>query len=289
MSSQVYEVMNKEKIVGLLKLFRPKNALMSTIGVLVGWFSVSREISLSLLLACLVPPLILMAGNAINDYFDAPIDAINKPNRPIPSGKISMREAFMSYVILSFLGIFVSSFLGVEEAVIAIFFSIAWYAYARWIKALGIVGNALVSLGVAFTLIFGGLAAGTVDLKVVLFSIIAFLSNMSREIVKTIEDIEGDRAYGLHTVAVLLGLRGAGVLASVFSILSSAVAIYPYLTGMVGIPYLTLTIIISIPLLLYAAILSLKVRSQRDARKISNYMKLSMFFGLLGMLADPLI
>ncbi|MCD6244915.1 MAG: hypothetical protein J7J65_06785, partial [Candidatus Korarchaeota archaeon] len=95
--------------------------------------------------------------------------------------------------------------------------------------------------------------------------------------------------YGLHTVAVLLGLRGAGVLASVFSILSSAVAIYPYLTGMVGIPYLTLTIIISIPLLLYAAILSLKVRSQRDARKISNYMKLSMFFGLLGMLADPLI
>ncbi len=277
------------KLSGFIQLFRPKNALMSILGVLVGWINVSKSISPDLILACSVPPLILMAGNAINDYFDAPIDAINKPNRPIPSGKISGREAFSSYVLLSLIGIIASIPLGIIELLIALFFAISWYAYARWLKAMGLIGNSLVSLGVAFTLIFGSLAAGTLSSKIIAFSSIAFTSNLAREVVKTIEDIEGDAAYGLRTVAIRFGLRKSGLLAAALSVLSSFLAIIPLTLMATSWAYFVLTVLISVPLLIYSAYISFKIKNKENARKASDFLKISMFLGILGMLLDPII
>ncbi len=257
--------------------------------MLVGWLNVSRSISPNLILACLVPPLILMAGNAINDYFDAPIDAINKPNRPIPSGKISEQEALVSYLALSIIGVIASAPLGLIELLIALFFAISWYAYARWLKAMGLVGNMLVSLGVAFTLIFGSLAAGALSLKVIAFSSIAFTSNLAREIVKTIEDIEGDSAYGLRTVAIRFGLKKSGLFAAALSLLSGFLAVIPLVLMTTGWAYFILTVLISVSLLIYSAYLSFEMKSKENARKISDFLKVSMFFGILGMLLDPII
>ncbi len=262
---------------------------MSVLGVLVGWINVSEEVSPHLLLACLVPPLILMAGNAINDYFDAPIDAINKPNRPIPSGTISKQEALISYVILSLIGVALSMPLGKVEFLIALFFAISWYAYAKWLKSMGLIGNALVSLGVAFTLIFGALATGILTPKVVAFSSIAFTSNLAREVVKTIEDIEGDAAYGLRTVAIRLGLKKSGLLAAGLSLLSSFLTVIPLIMLGTGWAYLILTVLVSVPLLIYSAYLSCRIKGKENARRISNLLKTSMFLGIIGMLLDPII
>ncbi|HDI73694.1 MAG TPA: hypothetical protein ENF57_01645 [Candidatus Korarchaeota archaeon] len=277
------------KISGLLQLFRPKNAVMSVLGVLVGWLNVSQSFTSELLVACLVPPLILMAGNAINDYFDAPIDAINKPERPIPSGRVSEREALISYLVLSAIGVVISLHLGVEEFLIALAFSIAWYAYAKWLKAMGLVGNILVSLGVAFTLLFGALAAGRVNSRVVAFSSIAFTSNLAREVVKTIEDLEGDATYGLRTVAITLGVERAGIFAAILSLLSSLLALVPAISSMAGLLYLILTVIVSVPLLVYSAYLSTKIERKEEAGRVSSLLKISMLLGILGMLLDPLV
>ena len=282
-------MIRSDKLPSFIQLFRPKNALMSILGVLVGWISISKGISTNLILACSVPPLILMAGNAINDYFDAPIDAINKPNRPIPSGKISRREAFVSYIALSLIGIVASIPLGIIELIIASFFAVSWYTYARWLKAMGLVGNLLVSLGVAFTLIFGSLAAGSLSLKIIVFSSMAFASNLAREVVKTIEDMRGDAAYGLRTVAIRLGSRKSGLFAASLSVLSSFLTIIPLILMATGWVYLMLTVLISAPLLIYSAYLSFKIKSKENARKVSDFLKISMFLGILGMLLDPII
>ena len=112
-----------------IELLRPINSLMAATAVFIGGLVVGGEFVVhmtELHLAIIVTFIITGAGMAINDYFDREIDFLNKRYRPIPSGKISMREAFMSYAMLSFLGIFISSFLGIEEVIIAIFFSIAW-------------------------------------------------------------------------------------------------------------------------------------------------------------------
>ncbi|MDK2371966.1 MAG: geranylgeranylglycerol-phosphate geranylgeranyltransferase [Candidatus Korarchaeota archaeon] len=277
-------------IGGYLRLFRPKNALMSVLGVLVGWVNVSASLGLipNLILACAVPPFILMAGNAVNDYFDAPIDRVNKPDRPIPSGEVSPREAMTSYIVLSLIGVALSIPLGVEEFVIASLFALSWYLYARWIKAMGLVGNILVSLGVAFTLIFGALAADGLNGKVILFSTIAFTSNLAREVVKTVEDLKGDSLYGLRTVAVVMGPKRAGAYASLMIIVASVLTILPPLAGLTGPVYFLLSVILSIPLLLYSAKESLKI-DEIKAKRLSSTLKLSMFLGIMGMLLDPLI
>ncbi len=280
--------MGSGRVTGFLRLFRPKNAVMSVIGVLVGWLNVTTSLGPDLLLACAVPPLILMAGNAINDYFDAPIDMVNKPERPIPSGMVSPAEALSSYLVLSLLGVLLSIPLGLEELIIASFFAVSWYVYARWLKGIGLPGNILVSLGVAFTLIFGGLAAGKLTSKVILFSTIAFTSNLAREVVKTVEDLRGDSLHGLRTVAIVLGPRRAGVYASTLCILSALLTLLPLAAGLTGPAYLILTVLISVPLLLYAAHSSLKM-NEREARKLSGILKISMLLGTLGMLLDPLI
>ncbi|MEM4582002.1 MAG: UbiA family prenyltransferase, partial [Candidatus Korarchaeum sp.] len=93
------------KLKAYIELSRPKNAFMSILGAATGWVNSTGTYDWKFPLTCLIPPLILMAGNAINDYFDAPVDAINKPHRPIPSGKISRREALTFYVILSLAGV----------------------------------------------------------------------------------------------------------------------------------------------------------------------------------------
>ncbi|MCS7103002.1 MAG: geranylgeranylglycerol-phosphate geranylgeranyltransferase, partial [Candidatus Korarchaeum sp.] len=271
------------KLKAYAELSRPKNAFMSVLGAATGWVNSTSIYDWSFLLTCIIPPLILMAGNAVNDYFDAPVDAINKPHRPIPSGKISKREALTFYAIFSLAGVTLSSILGPLEFLIVLAFSSAWYAYARWLKRTGVPGNIIVSLGVAFTLIFGSISAGNLTMKVILFSSIAFTSNLAREFVKAVEDLPGDRTYNIRTLAVRIGIRRTGILTAV--ILSSVVVLtlVPMFARLVGPPYLVLSVALSLPLVGLAAFKCVQQDFGEEARSVSNMIKVTMFLGLLGM------
>lgn len=278
-----------KKLKAYLELFRPKNAFMSVLGALTGWLNSTQAYGGRLLLTCLIPPLVLMAGNAINDYFDAPIDAVNKPKRPIPSGRISKREALIAYAVLSASSITLSLLLGILEFSIVTSFSLAWYIYARYLKRTGVPGNVLVSLGVAFTLIFGSIAAGNLTGKIVLFSSIAFTSNLAREFVKTVEDLPGDKAYGVRTIAVRIGAERTGIVTSVVLLVVVILTLVPVLTGIAGAPYLVLSAGLSLFLVALAISKCLKREFEREASEVSSTMKISMLFGLLGMLLDPVM
>ncbi|MEM0192673.1 MAG: geranylgeranylglycerol-phosphate geranylgeranyltransferase [Candidatus Korarchaeum sp.] len=277
------------KLKAYIELSRPKNAFMSILGAATGWVNSTGTYDWKFPLTCLIPPLILMAGNAINDYFDAPVDAINKPHRPIPSGKISRREALTFYVILSLAGVTLSFLLGPLEFIIAAVFSSAWYAYARWLKRTGVPGNIIVSLGVAFTLIFGSIAAGNLAMKVLVFSSVAFTSNLAREFVKTIEDVTGDSINDIRTIAVRIGIRRTGVLTAMVLSCVMILASVPVFAGLVGLPYLLLSVALSLPLVGLAAIKCVQPTLAEEARGVSNLIKASMFLGLLGMLIDPML
>lgn len=276
------------KLRAYIELSRPKNALMSVLGAATGWVNSTVVFDWRFFLTCAIPPLVLMAGNAVNDYFDAPVDAINKPHRPIPSGKISRREALIFYATFSAVGVTLSSLLGPLELFIAAVFSSAWYVYARWLKRIGLPGNIIVSLGVAFTLIFGSIAAGNLTVKVLLFSSIAFTSNLAREFVKTVEDLPGDSVYGIKTVAVRMGVKKTGVLTAIMLLSVSVLTLVLVFTGLVGLPYLLLSVISSLPLVGLTALKCVRRNLAEEARRVSDLIKLFMFLGLLGMLMDPI-
>lgn len=228
------------------------------------------------------------AGNAINDYFDTNIDAINRPNRPIPSGKISGVTAYRASIALFATGIIVSYFVGDWQIplIIAVFNTALLYFYAKSLKRKVFVGNLSVAYLSGSTFLFGGSAYGMEGIKVtaVLF-LLSMLATLAREIVKAIEDIEGDRKDGAVTLPVRIGERPSAYIASLVGILAILLSPIPYLVELFNVNYL-IAVAIADVFFLYAVYLILMVQ---EPAKSSKYFKVAMFFGLLAFIAGSFL
>ena len=267
-------------------MIRPKNAFLAAVGPLVGWTSVRSGADLRLALAAVVPPLVLMAGNSINDFYDLEIDRVNKPWRPLPRGIVHPREAVLMYLLLTTLAVSLAAMLGPLMAAIALLFSLAYFLYAARIKATGLPGNALVSLGVAFTLIYGALAAGQVTDKVLYYSSMAFTANMAREIAKTVEDLPGDSAAGLRTFPIVAGIAAARMLTMAFTLATIILTLVPAALGLSGTIYKVGAGMACLSLVV--AVAGARDMAPETASRVSNLLKLAMTLGILSMLLDNL-
>jgi geranylgeranylglycerol-phosphate geranylgeranyltransferase len=163
--------------------------------------------------------LVTGAGNAINDYYDREIDAINRPRRPIPSGSISVRAALYYSLALFAAGCLFAGLVNQICLAVASFNSALLFLYARNLKATPLAGNVCVAFLTGSTFLFGGAAAGVAGLfaNQVPF-LLSFLVSMSREIAKDIEDMAGDRAGGARTLPILAGERLSAALAAAFAL-----------------------------------------------------------------------
>ena len=222
-----------------MELTRPVNCLAA--GVLTGTGAFVAGIGEAIVptaIAVGATMLAVAAGNAINDYFDREIDAINRPERPIPRGAISPRATvvFSGGLFVSAIGL--TLLLPPLAIAIAVINLLALIVYTELFKGLPGVGNALVAYLTGSTFLYGGAAVGG-DLRTVtvLFALAAG-ATMAREIVKDVEDIEGDREEGLRTLPVVLGERSALAIATVFVVCAVLISPVPYLRGTFGGVYL---------------------------------------------------
>jgi len=228
---------------GYLELSRPVNAVAASALTFIGAFVSAGGIEARRRVgaAVLATLFAVAAGNAINDYFDREVDAINNPERPIPRGAVSLRGARAFSVLLFCGAIGVALLLPVLAIAIAAVNLLALVAYTEVFKGTPGAGNALVAYLGGSTFLFGGAAIGNVDPVVVLFALAA-LSTFTREVIKDVEDLEGDRAEGLVTLPVAIGERRAllvGTAALVVAVLASPV---PYLRDTFGLAYLALVV-----------------------------------------------
>jgi len=227
------------------------------------------------------------AGNAINDYFDANIDAVNRPDRPIPSGRITKNSAFRFSILLFAAGIIISSFIGSDRIpfLIAVFNSFLLYFYASFLKRKVFIGNLSVSYLTGSTFLFGGAAYGGkgIQVTIVLF-FLSMLATFAREIVKTIEDMEGDRKDGASTLPIIIGERPAAYAACIFGLIAVVLSPLPYLMKLFNEYYL-LFVGIADMIFLYAMFMILKKKPKAS----SKYFKVAMFFALLAFIAGSLL
>jgi geranylgeranylglycerol-phosphate geranylgeranyltransferase len=167
----------------------------------------------------LVVFLVTGAGNAINDYYDRQIDFINRPARPIPSGRIAPRAALNFSLALFAAGCLLAGLVNQVCLALAAFNSALLFLYARNLKATPLAGNICVAFLTGSTFLFGGAAAGLQGLfaNQVPF-LLSFLVSMSREIAKDIEDMAGDIAGGARTLPILAGERASSALAAAFAL-----------------------------------------------------------------------
>jgi geranylgeranylglycerol-phosphate geranylgeranyltransferase len=230
------------------------------------------------------------ASMVMNDYYDKDIDNINEPERPIPSGLIRPKEAISLAVVLTVIG-FASALVitylmqSVSCLVIAMIAWLIFVSYTTIGKRSGLPGNFLVSACVSIPFIYGNLSVlDVVQLRVLLFSLIVFLSNTGREITKGIVDAQGDRIKNVKTLAVRYGNRKAAVVAIFFYLLAVTLSPIPWILSLVSFWFVPLVAITDIGLLV-SSIMFLKGYSKENARKIKNIVLICFVLGLLAFIA----
>jgi geranylgeranylglycerol-phosphate geranylgeranyltransferase len=217
-------------LAGYLTITRPVNAVAAGLATVVAYFIATVTIIPAVILIFLVVALITAAGNVINDYFDVEIDLVNRPDRPIPSGKVSLPAARVFAITLFLAGILVCLNTNWLCIAIAAFNTLLLVCYAARLKRMPFFGNIAVSYLAASMFLFGGAFAGLQGLvHVVPFSVMTFFAMMARELVKDAEDVEGDRASGAVTIPIRYGIPLTTLLALACAVLAVIASAAPYL------------------------------------------------------------
>lgn len=270
-------------VLAYLELSRPLNGIIAFISAWLGGVFASQGntenlLDVRLLLVSIAALLLLSAGNAINDYCDYSIDRINRPQRPIPSGRIKRLHALIFALVLTVIGIWLGTVISKSATVFAILVAVVLIGYAFWLKRTPFIGNMVVSSLTGSTFIAGGIAIASVQGTLVPATF-AFLFTAAREIIKDIEDTEGDLKNSAKTLAILNPRLAVGTALS-FMMLVILFSPVPYLLGWYSWHYL-FAVVIGVDLVL----ITLAIRLLRDASKescasIQRWMKWDIFVGL---------
>lgn len=287
-----------------LKLIRFKNLVIIVLTqllikyVLINPFS--HKISLSNLdfsLLVLSTILIAGAGNIINDYFDIKVDRLN--NRKIIIGEsIKRRSAIILHLSFSTIGIIIGFYLAWKVEIISLgfinLFSVIslWY-YSTNLKRKPISGNILVAALSALVLIVvpiydlipePGINLNEIFIKIIYYSLFAFFFSFIREIIKDLEDYEGDKKLGMKTFAIAMGVERTKKVLKIltFMILSSFVYVLAitFATNLYFFIYFLL--LLTIPLFTFLIML-IKSKTKKDFYVLSSLLKLIMVAGIFSM------
>jgi geranylgeranylglycerol-phosphate geranylgeranyltransferase len=270
------------KLNGFIAITRPLNCLISFISIFVGGLLADNGFAnVSRLLAASIAGSLVCAGaNAINDYYDVETDRINKPMRPIPSGTLTRFEALVFSIVLFIMGLAGSLLINVAAFCIASGAIVLLFFYSSTFKGTVLIGNLVVGLVTGFAFVFGATSVGNIGRSVVP-ALFAFLLVVGREIVKDIDDMDGDSRNHIVTFPTRFGVDRAIMLVTfLFGILIIA-TVSVYFLKVYNERYLIAVVMGSDSLLLYTIFQMWKHKSRAAWGKMSATLKWNMIAGLL--------
>ena len=273
-----------------IEILRPGNALMGAISIILIAL-IDKTLSIPVILAMIAVFFETAAGNVINDYFDYNIDLINKPERPIPSGRISLKNG-RNYAYFLFLAGTICGFLisyltnNWIPFIIVLIADIILYLYAYKLKSTPLIGNLAVGFMTGFGFVFGGYTINNPNIVMIslYLGFFAFVMTTARELAKDIEDIEGDKSDGARTLPILIGAKIPAILSAILIIVDSALCPILYFNHIFGFYYLVV-IAIAVVLFLYSAFLIIKSQDRETASKVSKYLKIGMLIAFVAFVA----
>ncbi|NJE08985.1 geranylgeranylglycerol-phosphate geranylgeranyltransferase [Thermococcus sp. M39] len=265
-----------------IEILRPHNCFVAgLVGILGSVVAMGHfpELKTALLIFAVIF-LGCSAGNTINDYFDYEIDKINRPTRPLPRGAMSRKTAFWYAMLLFAVGLILAYNLNIYAFLLAILAYFVLFIYAWKLKPLPIIGNIMVASLTGVTPLYGAIAVGKIGLAGYL-ALCAFMVNLAREIMKDIEDIEGDRAKGAKTLPIVWGVEKSAYLASLFGIATVITSFFPVKAG-IGIGYLPMVVVDG--LILVAVFELLKNPTPETAGKAQKKLKAAIYLAVFSFL-----
>lgn len=264
-----------------VQLARPLNGLIAFISVIFGAFLANGGIDsiYKIVIASTIALLLLSAGNAFNDYCDVESDKINKPSRPIPSGKITRHSALTFSLFLFIIGTVLGLLVNWFAFFIAIIVSLILILYASKLRIFPLLANSTVGFLTGLTFIYGGIAVGKIS-EAIIPAVFAFLFTSAREIVKDIQDVHGDQATGMSSLAIRWGNKKAVYISLLFFALVIIASPIPYLLKYYSVYYLICVVLGVDLVLIYCMIILVRHPSEQVAGKIAGIMKFDIFVGL---------
>lgn len=251
---------------------------------------------------------IAAAGNIINDIYDVDTDIINRPKKIIVGSKISEKTAYILFVIFNVIGVLIGFYLSNlvgRSGFFAIFVIISalLYVYATYLKPTLLLGNLVISILVALSILIVGLfelipvittqnqATQLTFFKILLdYALFAFLINLVREIVKDLIDVDGDYKAGMNTLPIAIGRSRASKVAFAILLLPLFGSIYYVATYLYKYElFIGYFIIFIIAPLIYSGVRTFNAKSKKDYVHISNMLKLVMLFGMLSLVLYPIV
>lgn len=256
--------------------------------------------------------LITAAGYVINDYFDTKTDMLNRPDTVLVGKNISRRMAMLIHIILNIVGVGTGIYLSIKVGILALGLAyiiasgVLWF-YSTTYKRQFLIGNIIVAIFTAMVpfvvVIFEVPLLNKVYREVLIqnninfnnilawvggFSIFAFLATLVREIIKDIEDFEGDMAFGRNTLPVVLGIKTTKILVIAIILVNIGLLIYVYFRYLLWmyngqLDYITLLyylLCIVIPFI-YLAFQIIRAETRAHYHRASNLTKLIMLSGIL--------
>lgn len=246
---------------------------------------------------------IAAAGNIINDIYDVETDFINKPSKLIIGSKVSEKTAYNLFIVFNVIGVgvgFYLSHLVNRSAFFSIFVIISalLYVYATYLKQTLLIGNIVISVLVALSVLIVGFfellptitslnqQTQLTYFKVIFnYAVFAFIINLLREIVKDVEDFEGDLKANMNTLPIVIGKKTTRIIVFILSISTIILVVNYIITSLYKyqIAVLYFLILIVGPLI-YICIKTYAAKLKADYSHISNVLKLIMFFGMFSLL-----
>ncbi|UIO99166.1 geranylgeranylglycerol-phosphate geranylgeranyltransferase [Halobaculum sp. CBA1158] len=265
---------------GYLELARPGNAVAAGALTFVGSFVAGGlDAPVAVVFAVVATAAATAAGNAVNDYFDREIDAVNRPGRPIPSGRVPARGAAAYAGVLFAVATAAAVTLPPLALGIAVANLLALLAYTQVFKGLPAVGNVVVAYLTGSTFLFGAAAVGGLSGPTWTLFGLAATATFAREVVKDVEDVAGDREEGLRTLPIVAGERPALALATAAMAVAALASALPYLRGTFGAAYLAVVVPAD------AAMLGATAWGFRDPATAQRWIKRGTFLAAIAFVA----
>jgi len=284
-------------IVSCVKTARPLNTAIVGCAVLLGmWLTGFASLSAcrggmtvyNAVLLILAAMAATAYGNAVNDILDVETDRVSHPDRPLVSGAMSVDAAAVFAAALAALSLAFAMAASTFHAAATLIPLVLLTMYSLYIKRTRLAGNVIVAVLTAYAILFGGLPHPYTK---ILFApaLLAFLLNFCREMVKDVQDAEGDRAAGFatsaelpyHTIRRLLMFAGSATLAVMW--------VPSLILDDFGMIYNGVCVAAVLPLHISWMMLALRADFDKYVGRIGGILKAEMVAGLAALAADKFI
>lgn len=245
---------------------------------------------------------IAAGGYVINNIMDQDTDEIAKPQNRVVGVSISETVAYNWYIGLTIIGVGIGFYLSnviYKPTFASMFILVATllYMYATSFKQIPVLGNVVVALMLSTSIIIIGLfdilPAIDVDNRfrmkeafdiLMHYAIFAFIINLIREIVKDMEDMDGDYQSGINSLPIAIGVQKTKIIVGVLTVISIGILAYYVNSNLFELDYVVYyTMILIVGPLIYFGVKLLNATTKKEFHHLSLVLKIILFFGILSV------